>query len=74
MKKIKIDCYLSLGCSSESMLKKNIEEALIVEGLKAEVNFLRVDNTQANSMKLKGSPSIFINGVEVQPLNMEGFS
>ncbi len=56
------------------MLKKNIEEALIVEGLKAEVNFLRVDNTQANSMKLKGSPSIFINGVEVQPLNMEGFS
>jgi hypothetical protein len=42
--------------------------------LKAEVKFLRVDNAQANALKLKGSPSVFINGIEVQPINIEGFS
>lgn len=74
MDEIKIDCYLSLGCSSEGMLRKNIEEALIHEGLKAEVKFLRVDNAEANALKLKGSPSVFINDMEVQPINFEGFS
>lgn len=71
---MRIDCYLSVGCPSESMLRKNIEEALILEGLKADINFLRIDNAQAEALKLKGSPSIFINGIEVQPLNIVGFS
>lgn len=74
MEKLKIDCYLSLGCPSEPMLRKNIEEALIREGLNAVINFQRVDNSQADALKLKGSPSVFINGIEVQPLNIEGFS
>jgi hypothetical protein len=74
MKKTKIVCYLSTGCTSESMLKKNIKDALILEGLKAEVKFLRVDNARASNLKLRGSPSVFINGIEVQPINIEGFS
>lgn len=72
--KERIDCYLSVGCPSESMLRKNIEEALILEGLKADINFFRIDNAQAEALKLKGSPSIFINGMEVQPLDIVGFS
>lgn len=71
---MRIDCYLSVGCPSESMLRKNIEEALILEGLKADINFFRIDNAQAEALKLKGSPSIFINGMEVQPLDIVGFS
>ncbi len=71
---MRIDCYLSLGCPSEPMLRENIEKALVLEGLKAEINFFRVDNARAEALKLKGSPSIFINGIEVQPLNIEGFS
>jgi len=69
-----IDCYLSQGCQSEEALKMNIAAALEKEDIKAEVNFHRIDNDEALSIGLSGSPSVFINGKELQPLGITGFS
>ena len=71
---LRIDCYLSQGCQSEEALKMNIAAALEKEGIKAEVNFHRINNDEASSLGLSGSPSVFINGKELQPLGTAGFS
>ena len=71
---MKIDCYLSQGCRSEEALKTNIATAIEREGVQAEVNVLRIDADEALSIGLSGSPSIFINGKELQPLGAAGFS
>jgi hypothetical protein len=69
-----IDCYVSQGCQSEEALKKNIAAALEKEGLKADVHFHRLNNDEASSLGLSGSPSVFINGKELQPSGTAGFS
>jgi len=71
---MKIDCYLSQGCQSEEALKINIAAAIEREGIKAEVIFRRMNNDDALSLGLSGSPSVFINGKELQPLGTAGFS
>ena len=71
---MKIGCYLSLGCASEAALKINIDLALEKEGLQAEVNFYRINDAEALSRGLSGSPSVFINGKELQPSGTVGFS
>jgi hypothetical protein len=71
---MKIDCYLSQGCASEGALKTNIALAFEKEGLQAEVNFHRINDAEALSRGLSGSPSIFINGKELQPSGTVGFS
>ncbi len=69
-----IDCYLSAGCGSEEALRANIARALAVEKAEAEVNFHRIDDARAAALGLTGSPSIFINGEELQPQGQIGFS
>ena len=69
-----IDCYLSQGCQSEDALKENIAIALEKEGLQAEVNFFRINDAEALSRGLSGSPSVFINEKELQPSGTVGFS
>jgi len=71
---VKIDCYVSQGCTSEEALKENIARALEAEKAHAEVVIHRIDNARASAMNLSGSPSIFINGEELQPQNTGGFS
>jgi hypothetical protein len=71
---MKIECYLSPRCSSEEDLRKNITFALLSEKVQAEVNFNRIDDDYAMSLGLKGSPSVFIDGKELQPLRTTGFS
>ena len=74
MKQLKIDGYLSQGCQSEEALKKNISAAIEREAIEAEVNFYRINDDEALSLGLSGSPSVFINGKELQPLGTAGFS
>jgi hypothetical protein len=74
MKQLTIDCYLSQGCQSEEALKTNIAIALNKEHRKAEVNVNRINDDEASSLGLSGSPSVFINGKELQPLGTAGFS
>lgn len=71
---MKIDCYLSPACASEKALRENITRALTVEDVKAEVNFHSIDDTKAVVLGLTGSPSVFINGKELQPQGTVGFS
>jgi hypothetical protein len=71
---MKIECYLSPRYSSEEDLRKNITFALLSEKVQAEVNFHRINDDNAMSLGLKGSPSVFIDGMELQPLRTTGFS
>ena len=71
---MKIDCYLSQGCASGAALKTNIDLALEKEGVQAEVNFFRINDAEASSLGLSGSPSVFVNEKELQPLGTAGFS
>jgi len=71
---MKIDCYLSSGCASEDALRENINLALNLEAIDAEVAFYRISESEAEKLRLKGSPSIVINGRDILPVNMQGFS
>ena len=69
-----IVCYLSHGCGSEDQLRANINDALEKENLIAEVEVRRIGDDQAFKLGLTGSPSVFINGEELQPTEGFGFS
>ncbi|MEW6569749.1 MAG: hypothetical protein AB1390_01035 [Nitrospirota bacterium] len=71
---MKIDCFLSPGCASEEALRNNIKRALTLEHVEAEVNFRRIAEKEAEHLNLRGSPSILINGNDIQPVDMQGFS
>jgi hypothetical protein len=71
---MKIDCYISQGCGSEEALKENLARALEAEKIHAEVGIHRISNEKAEELKLSGSPSIFIDGRELQPQGVAGFS
>ena len=69
-----IDCYMSPGCGSEEALRENIAGALAFEKVQADVNFRRIGDEEAIGLGLSGSPSVFINGKELQPQGTIGFS
>ncbi|NWF52250.1 MAG: hypothetical protein HXY47_04130 [Nitrospirae bacterium] len=69
-----VDCYISKKCSSEDDLRKNLQEALRLENVEAKLNIFIINDEKANELGLKGSPSIFINGKEIQPIDIIGFS
>ena len=71
---MKIDCYISLGCTSDKKLKENVNQALSLEGVDAEVQFHRISEEEAVSIGLKGSPTILINGIDIMPGEVSGFS
>ena len=71
---MKIDCYLSMGCSSEAALRHNLDEALATAGAEAELNCHRIGDDEAERLDLKGSPTILINGVDPFPSDIDGFS
>jgi hypothetical protein len=71
---MKIDCYLSPDCGSEEVLRGNITQAIEQTRVQAEVLFHRIDDGMAEALKLTGSPSVFIDGKELQPLGSVGFS
>ncbi len=74
MEEIKIACYLSPECASEESLHKNINSALTAEKINANVVIHRIDEDEAVALGLSGSPSVFINGKELQPQGIVGFS
>lgn len=73
-KNMRFDCYLSVGCASQDNLKENITKALELESAKAEVNYYRITDEEAVRLRLRGSPSVLLNGKDIQPLSIEGFS
>ena len=71
---VKIDCYLTFGCPSGEGLRGNIQDALAMEGMGAEVNMHRVGDKEALELGLRGSPTVVVNGSELQPLDEGSFS
>ncbi len=71
---MKIDCYLSPECPSEEALRENIKRALTIEKVEVQFNLHRIDDERAMALGLTGSPSVFINGKELQPQAAIGFS
>jgi hypothetical protein len=47
---------------------------LTIEETEAEVVFHRIDDEEAIALGLSGSPSVFIDGEEMQPLGVTGFT
>lgn len=71
---MKIECYLSLDCPTEEALRGNIGEALAIDEIRADVTFRRIDEQDALALGVTGSPSIFIDGRELQPQGLVGLS
>ena len=71
---MKIDCYISENCSSEEALRKNVMEALRLEEINTTVNFHKISEREALKLGLLGSPSVRINGKDILPDNIPGFS
>lgn len=69
-----IDCYLAPGCGSEQRLRENINDALRREAAQAEVRFHRIDAAEADRLGLRGSPSVLVNGKDIQPVGVSGFA
>ncbi len=65
---------MSSGCGSEESLRENIEAALSLECADAEVVFRRIRDEEAYALGLKGSPSVLINGKDIDPQELTGFS
>lgn len=71
---MRIDCYVSPECASKEALLENIKQALAIEKVEADVSLHRIDNDKAMALGVTGSPSVFINGKELQPQGFVGFS
>ena len=71
---MEIICYLSPACGSEEESRTNISLALEAENISAEVSVQRIDDQKAADLGLSGSPSILIDGKELQPSAATGFS
>jgi hypothetical protein len=71
---MRIACYLSPECASEEALMENIKRALTIEKVEADLSLQRIDDNKAVARGLTGSPSVFINGKELQPQEVVGFS
>ncbi len=71
---MKIDCYMSMACSSEELLRENLAEALKLEGVDAEVSYRRIDEEEALRLEFRGSPAVIIDGVDAIPGEASGFA
>ncbi len=71
---MKIDCYISEGCSSEAHLRENLKAALANSSVKLDIQFHRTNEEEAKKNGLMGSPSVLIDGVDIMPGEMPGIS
>lgn len=71
---MKIDCYISEGCSSEGQLRDNLRAALADSSVRPDIQFHRIDEEEAKLKGLMGSPSVLINGVDILPGEIPGIS
>ena len=63
--RMKIECFISENCGSYHELRENIDHALAEMSVKAEVTYTVVYYDEALSIGIKGSPTIRINGKDI---------
>jgi len=71
---MKIECYISAGCSSETQLRENLKAALSDSSFKPDILFYIIDETEAVRRSVAGSPTVLINGVDIIPGEKPGIS
>jgi hypothetical protein len=64
---MKIECFFSEGCGSKEKLKENIQKALLAQGMVAEVNFRVLSCEEAEQLGIGGSPTVWVNGQDIEP-------
>lgn len=62
---MKIDCFLSESCGSYHRLREHINAALTELGVKADVVYHTVYYDEALRLGVKGSPTVRINGKDL---------
>ncbi len=60
-----IDCFLSESCGSYHQLRENIDKALSELNIEADVSYSIVYYEEAIRLGLKGSPTIRMNGKDI---------
>jgi hypothetical protein len=63
---MKIECFFSEGCSSKEKLKENIRQALLEEGMEAEISFRVLSQEEAEQLGIGGSPTVWVNGQDLE--------
>lgn len=71
---MKIELYIARGCASREPLIHNLNKALAEESVTADVEIKPLDALTAVQLKLGGSPSVLINGADIEPTGSVGFS
>ncbi|UCD35289.1 MAG: hypothetical protein JSU90_00225 [Nitrospiraceae bacterium] len=69
-----IDCYISGTCDSEKALRKNLTQAIGLEAADVTLTVQRITDEEAEKRGLKGSPSVLVNGRDILPGEIPGFS
>ncbi len=69
-----IEIFHSRACASLGKLRQNLDRALSVTGVSAEVSFREVDEAEAASMSLSGSPTVLIDGRDIAPGGQPGIA
>lgn len=65
---MRVQLLYYLECPSHERALELIQQALVEEGRHAEIEIIRIDTQeQAQAHQFIGSPTIRINGIEIQP-------
>ena len=65
---MKIECFFSEGCTSQQKLRENIKNAILEEGIEAEIPFREISQEEAELLGIGGSPTVWINGEDLEPV------
>jgi hypothetical protein len=64
---MRIECFYFEGCDSKGKLKENIHKALAEEGIEAQVSFHKVSVEDAQMLGIPGSPTVRVDGRDLEP-------
>lgn len=65
---MKVEVFFVEGCPNHSLTTERVREALRRRGIDASVSEVEVRSTeQATALRFLGSPTVHINGVDVEP-------
>ena len=65
LKPLVIQCFYTSGCPSLEVLPERLDRALAEERVQAEVHHQTLSVEEAQARDIGGSPTIWINGVDI---------
>ena len=70
--KTKVEILVAPGCASHQPTKELVEKEIAASGVQATVQERMIENsTQALQNKFLGSPTVRVNGIDVEPAARE---